>query len=81
MGSHKLSELVFGKAELGGLSAKSLISRLVVIYGLLTAVPVAFLSLSINQENMILELVVLAALLLFSIFSLYPKRKKEFLRS
>jgi len=80
MGSHKLSELVFGKAELGGLSAKSLLSRLVVIYGLLTVVPVAFLSLSIIQENIILKLVVLTILLLITIFSLYPKRKKEFLR-
>jgi hypothetical protein len=80
MGYHKLSELVFGKAELGGLSANSLLSRFIVIYGLLTVTPIAFLSVTIYQENIILKLVVLSALLLFSIFSLFTKRKKEFLK-
>jgi hypothetical protein len=77
MGSHKLSELVFGKAELGGLSANSLLSRLVVTYTLLTIVPVTFLVLSISQEYIVLKLVVLATLLLFSLFSVLTKRKRE----
>jgi hypothetical protein len=80
MGSHKLSELVFGKAELGGLSANSLLSRLVVTYTLLTVVPVTFLVLSISQEYIVLKLVVLAALLLFSLFSVLTKRKREFMK-
>ena len=81
MGSHKLSEIVFGKAELGGLSANSLLSRLVVTYTLLTIVPVTFLVLSISQEYMVLKLVVLAALLLFSLFSVITKRKREFMKN
>jgi hypothetical protein len=81
MGSHKLSELVFGKAELGGLSANSLLSRLVVTYTLLTIVPVTFLVLSISQEYMVLKPVVLAVLLLFSLFSVLIKRKREFMKN
>ncbi len=81
MGSHKLSELVFGKAELGGLSVNSLLSRFVVIYALLTIVPVSFLAVSINQENTVLKLAVLAALLLISFFSVLTKRKREFMKN
>ena len=81
MGSHKLSELVFGKAELGGLSTNSLLSRLAVIYIFLTILPVTFLAVSIGQENTVLKLLVLAALLLISIFSISTKRKREFIKN
>ena len=81
MGSHKLPELVFGKAELGGLSTNSLLSRLAVIYIFLTILPVTFLAVSIGQENIVLKLLVLAALLLISIFSISTKRKREFMKN
>ena len=81
MGSHKLSELIFGKAELGGLSANSLLSRLVVIYTLLTIVPIIFLVFSFSQEYMVLKLVVLSTLLLFSLFSVLTKRKRDFMKN
>ena len=81
MGSNKLSELAFGKAELGGLSANALLSRLIAIYGLLTVVPIAFLAASISQEYAVLKIVVLVALLLVSFFSILTKRKREFMKN
>ena len=81
MGSNKLSELVFGKAELGGLNPNSLLTRLIVIYGLLTAVPAVFLIASISQDYTILKIVVLVALLPLSFYSILTKRKKEFMKN
>jgi hypothetical protein len=81
MGSNKLSELAFGKAELGGLSANALLSRLIAIYGLLTVVPIAFLAASISQEYVVFKIVVLVALLLVSFFSILTKRKREFMKN
>ena len=81
MGSNKLSELVFGKAELGGLSANALLSRLVIIYSLLTGVPVALLAFSISQEFTIAKIMVLAVLLVVTVFSILTKRKREFMKN
>jgi len=81
MGSNKLSELVFGKAELGGLSPNALLSRLVVIYGFLTGVPTALLVISITQEFTIAKIALIAALLVVTFFSVLTKRKGEFLKN
>jgi hypothetical protein len=47
----------------------------------LTIVPVTFLVLSISQEYMVLKPVVFAVLLLFSLFSVLIKRKREFMKN
>jgi len=81
MGSSKLSELVFGKAELGGLSPNSLIARLIFIFMLLTGVPTVLLSISISQEITATKIILLASLLMVSLLSIISKRKREFMKN
>jgi hypothetical protein len=66
--------LIFGKAELGGVSARTLLALLVAVYSLLTAVPTAFLALSIIQGYAAFKIVVLAFLMLILFYSLATKK-------
>jgi hypothetical protein len=81
MGFGKLSELVFGKAELGGVSPRTLLTLLIVVYSLLTVVPTVFLTLSINQEYALSKIAVLTFLLLILFYSAATKRKREFMKN
>ena len=80
MGVGKLSELVFGKAELGGLTARTLLGLLIVVYVVLTMVPTMFLIVSISQGYAASKIAVLVFLLLISAFSAITKRKREFMK-
>ena len=77
----KLVELVFGKAELGGLSARSLLGLIVFVNVLLTIVPAAFIVVSNFQVYAEFKIAVLFLLLLFSIFCGISKRKLEFMKN
>jgi hypothetical protein len=80
MGFSKLSELVFGKAELGGLTAPTLLRLLIVVYVVLTIVPIMFLIVSISQGYAASKIAVLVFLLLISVSSAITKRKREFIK-
>ena len=77
----KLAELMFGKAELGGLSARSLLGLIVFVNVLLTIVPAAFDVVSDLQVYVEFKIAVLSLLVLFSIFSGTSKRKLEFMKN
>ena len=77
----KLSELVFGKAELGGLSSRSLMGLIVFVNVLLTIVPATFVVISNFQVYVEFKIAVLFLLVLFSIFSGTTKRKLEFMKN
>lgn len=77
----KLPELVFGKAELGGLSARSLLGLIVFVNVLLTVAPAAFIVVSNFQVYVEFKIAVLFLLVLFSIFSITAKRKLEFMKN
>jgi hypothetical protein len=77
----KLPELVFGKAELGGLSARSLLGLIVFVNVLLTVAPAAFIVVSNIQVHVEFKIAVLFLLILFSIFSITAKRKQEFMKN
>jgi hypothetical protein len=77
----KLVELVFGKAELGGLSARSLMGLIVFVNVLLTIVPAAFIVVSNFQVYVEFKIAVLLLLVLFSIFCGTSKRKLEFMKN
>ena len=77
----KLVELVFGKAELGGLSARSLLGLIVFVNVLLTIVPAAFIVVSNFQVYAEFKIAVLLLIVLFSIFCGTSKRKLEFMKN
>jgi len=77
----KLAELVFGKAELGGLSSRSLMGLIVFVNVLLTIVPAAFIIASNFQVYVEFKIAVLLLVVLFSIFSITAKRKQEFMKN
>ena len=77
----KLPELVFGKAELGGLSSRSLLGLIVFVNVLLTIVPAAFIIVSNFQVYVAFKIAVLFLLVLFSIFCGTVKRKLEFMKN
>ena len=81
MGFAKLSELIFGKAELGGVSPRTLLTLLVVVYNLLTVVPTIFLTLVTNQGYELSKIAVLAFMLSILIYSVATKRKREFMKN
>jgi hypothetical protein len=81
MGFGKLSELIFGKAELGGVKPRTLLTLLLVTYGLLTVIPTIFLALSASQEFTLFKILVLAFLLLFLSYSVATKRRREFMKN
>jgi hypothetical protein len=77
MGLGKLSELIFGKAELGGVKPRTLLTLLLVTYGLLTVIPTVFLALSISQEFTLSKILVLAFPLLILSYSVTAKEKEN----
>lgn len=77
----KLVELVFGKAELGGLSARSLLGLIVFVNVLLTIVPAAFIVVSNFQVYAEFKIAVLLLIVLFSIFCGTSTRKLEFMKN
>jgi|WetSurMetagenome_2_1015567.scaffolds.fasta_scaffold64496_2 hypothetical protein len=81
MGFGKLSELIFGKAELGGVSSHTLLTLLVVVYSLLTVIPTIVITLSIIQGYALAKTAVLAFLLIILFYSVATKRKKEFMKN
>jgi hypothetical protein len=81
MGFGKLSELIFGKAELGGVSPRTLLALLVVVYSLVTVVPTVVLTLSISQGYALPKIAVLSFLLLILSYSAATKRKREFMKN
>jgi hypothetical protein len=80
MGTHKLPELVFGKAELGGLTSSTLLGLLTVLYVVLTVIPITFLLVSVSQEYAAIKIAVLLILLLTSAIGIIAKRKREFMK-
>jgi hypothetical protein len=62
MGFGKLSDLFFGSGSMAGLNSSR--SLKFVVYGLLGAVPIAFLAVSITQEFAVTKIAVLALILL-----------------
>ena len=80
MGTHKLPELVFGKAELGGLTSSTLLGLLIVIYVVLTVIPIMFLIVSVSQGYAASKIAVLIILLLTSAYGIMAKRKREFMK-
>ncbi|MGD0071547.1 MAG: hypothetical protein ABSB71_08325 [Candidatus Bathyarchaeia archaeon] len=81
MGFGKLSELIFGKAELGGVKPRTLQILLVVTYSLLTVIPTVLLAVSINQEFTLYKILLLAFPLLILSYSVATKRKREFMKN
>ena len=81
MGFGKLSELIFGKAELGGVTPRNLLILLLVTYSLLTAIPAVLLVFSMSEEFTLSKIIVLALLLLILSFSAATKRKREFMKN
>ncbi len=81
MGFGKLSELVFGKAELGGVKPRTLLILLLVTYSLLTIIPTVLLAVSISQEFTLYKILLLAFPLLILFYSVATKRKKEFMKN
>jgi hypothetical protein len=81
MGFGKLSELIFGKAELGGVKPRTLPILLIVTYGLLTVIPTVFLAILISQEYTLSKILVLVFLLLILACSVATKRKREFMKN
>ncbi len=81
MGFGKLSELIFGKAELGGVKPRTLLILLLVTYSLLTGIPTVFLAVSISQKYTLSKIIVLAVSLLILSFSAVAKRKREFMKN
>ena len=76
VGLGKLSELIFGKAELGGVKPRTLLISLIVTYGLLTVIPAVFLAFSISQEYTLSKILALVFLLLILACSVATKRKE-----
>jgi hypothetical protein len=77
MGFGKLPELVFAKAELGGVSPYTLLTLLVIAYILLTVIPSIFLAISISQGYAVSKSVVMPGLWLILFCSIAAKRKRE----
>jgi len=68
MGFGKLADLFFGSGSMASVnSSRSL--KIVFVYGLLGAVPIAFLAVSIIQEFAVTEIAVLALILLLLLYS------------
>jgi hypothetical protein len=77
----KLPELVFGKAELGGLTTRKLFRLIIFVNILLTIIPAVYVAVSISQAYAESKIAVLVFLLLISILSITPKRKREFMKN
>lgn len=80
-GFGKLPELIFGKAELGGVKPRTLRSLLIFTYILLTAIPGTLLVFSISQEFAAAKILDLTSLIAFFAFSVATKRKGEFMKN
>jgi Zn-dependent protease with chaperone function len=81
MGFGKLPELIFGKAELGGVKPRKLLILLLATYILLTAIPTALLILSISQAFALFKILLLACLIVIFSLSAATKRKREFMKN
>ncbi len=68
MGFGKLADLFFGDGYMIGVSSSGKL-KAVFAYGLLGAVPIGFLAVSLTQEFAASKIVVLALLLLFLVYS------------
>ncbi|MGD0645240.1 MAG: hypothetical protein ABSA75_10070 [Candidatus Bathyarchaeia archaeon] len=81
MGFGKLSALIFGKAELGGVKPRTLLILLIVTYSLLTIIPAVLLAVSISEGYILSKILVLAFLIIILSCSIAAKRKREFMKN
>jgi hypothetical protein len=75
MGFGKLADLFFGSGRMAGVNS-SLGLKIVFAYGLLGAVPIAFLAVSIMQEFAAIKIAVLALLLVLLLYSGIRRKPK-----
>jgi hypothetical protein len=75
MGFGKLADLFFGSGRMAGVNS-SLGLKIVFAYGLLGAVPLVFLAVSIMQEFAVIKIAVLALLLILLLYSGIRRKPK-----
>ena len=75
MGFGKLADLFFGEGHMIGVTSSEAL-KAVSVYGLLGAIPIGFLAVSLMQEFAASKIVVLALFLLFLVYSGSRKKRR-----